>query len=408
MLLVPHIVFLILTVLSHIGASLFFAKPRFNKVITAIIWLIYGIVFLILPPDTPAINFFVSFALHLVLFFTTTTGRTVEKGFLFFSYATTYTCFSSLFNILNNKLNNTVAIVASSLVLMTIMQIILYMVLLPSFRKVAMYIREGWAKFYGVVISFWVLIVGQSVFTLMKPMTTQQTIIFLFTMLAFCVTYIAIFNSMKNIVELSREKQKSLNTELLQTQVDAQVKEAKIVSQNRHDMRHHYQALMSLATDGEMDKIIDYLKLQSESIEAMTTGRFCENETINSILKVYHKKAKNQNIAIDICAAVKPNISVPSPALVTIVANTLENALHGASDSKSATPYIKVSIKHKAGRLVISCENSCIPSLDFKEMPDYLQGIGINSIIFTTEKYNGSCRFSANNGKFTATIIMDE
>ena len=49
MLLVPHIVFLILTVLSHIGASLFFAKPRFNKVITAIIWMIYGIIFLILP-----------------------------------------------------------------------------------------------------------------------------------------------------------------------------------------------------------------------------------------------------------------------------------------------------------------------------------------------------------------------
>jgi hypothetical protein len=41
-------------------------------------------------------------------------------------------------------------------------------------------------------------------------------------------------------------------------------------------------------------------------------------------------------------------------------------------------------------------------------MPDYLQGIGIHSIIFTTEKYNGSCRFCANNGTFTATIIMDE
>ena len=405
---VVFIVFLILTVLSHIGASSFFAKPRFNKIIIALIWILYGFTFLVLPPSTPPVSYFISFMLHGILFFVTTTGRMVEKGFLFFSYATTYTCFSTFFNMMDHIIENIVIKVLCPIVLMAVMQFVLYVLLLPSFRKMAHYILKGWGKFYGIAISFWFLIVGQSMFTMMRPMTIQESIIFLFTVVAFCITYIAIFSSMKNIVELSSEKQKSLNAELLQTQVDAQAEEAKIVSQNRHDMRHHYQALMSLATDGEMDKIIDYLKLQSESIEAMTTGRFCENETINSILKVYHKKAKNQNIAIDICAAVKPNISVPSPALVTIVANTLENALHGASDSKSATPYIKVSIKHKAGRLVISCENSCIPSLDFKEMPDYLQGIGIHSIIFTTEKYNGSCRFSANNGTFTATIIMDE
>ena len=104
-----HILFLILTVLSHIGASLFFAKPRFNKIITVAIWLVYGVVFLVLPPEIPPLNYFVSFALHLVLFFITTTGRTVEKGFLFFSYATTYTCFSTLFNMLDNTLNSIVA-----------------------------------------------------------------------------------------------------------------------------------------------------------------------------------------------------------------------------------------------------------------------------------------------------------
>ena len=73
-----QILFLILTVLSHIGASLFFAKPRFNKIITVAIWLIYGVVFLVLPPDKFYINYFISFALHLVLFFLTTTGRAVE------------------------------------------------------------------------------------------------------------------------------------------------------------------------------------------------------------------------------------------------------------------------------------------------------------------------------------------
>ena len=403
-----HILFLTLTVLSHIGASLFFAKPRFNKIITVTIWLVYGVVFLLLPPDVAYVSYFISFALHLVLFFITTTGRTVEKGFLFFSYATTYTCFSTLFNMLDNTVDSMVSKLVIAVILMAIMQYILYRLLLPSFKKVAMYIREGWGKFYGVVLSFWALIVGQSLFAMMQPMSREESIVFLLTMLAFCITYIAIFNSMKNIVELSREKQKSLHTELLQAQVDAQAMEAEQVRQNRHDMRFHYQALMTLAKAGETDKIIDYLKTRSEILEATTTGRFCENETVNNILKVFYQKATAQNITMEIRAAAKPNISVPSPTLVTIVANILENALHGAIESKAEKPRITVSIKHKAGRLVISCENTCLESLNFDEMPEYLQGVGVHSVMSSAEKHNGSCRFSAADGVFSCVVIMDE
>ena len=95
-----HITFLGLTILSHIGASLFFAEPRFRKLPTAIIWLFYSVVFLIMPPGASMVSYYVSLGLHLVLFFLTTMGRAVEKGFLFFSYATAYTCFGMLFNII--------------------------------------------------------------------------------------------------------------------------------------------------------------------------------------------------------------------------------------------------------------------------------------------------------------------
>ena len=402
-----HIVFLTLTILSHICASLFFAKPRFNKIITAVIWLLYSSVFFVLSPEG-YINYFISVALHLTLFFVTTTGRAVEKGFLFFSYATTYTCFSTLFNMLVQVVDSMTVKAILAFVCMAVMQFVLYRLLLPSFQKVAKYIREGWGKFYAVVLSFWVLIVGQFLFTWMELINGVDKILCLITIVAFCFTYIAIFNSMKNIVELSREKQKSLHTELLQAQVDAQAMETEQVRQNRHDMRHHYQELLSMALEGKTEKIIEYLKIQSKSIEAMNTGHFCEHETINNILKVFHQKATSQNITIDIRAAAKPDISVPSPALVTVVANILENALHGAVESKAKSPNITVSIKHKSGHLVISCENTCSQSLKFEEMPEYLQGIGIHSVISTAEKYNGSCRFSASDGVFSCTIIMDE
>lgn len=403
-----HIIFLGLTILSHIGVSLFFAEPRFRKLPTAIIWLFYSVVFLIMPPDASMVSYFVSFGLHLVLFFLTTMGRAVEKGFLFFSYATIYTCFSMLFNITEQKVESMILKVIFAVIWMAIMQGILYGALLPAFRKVSKYVRRGWGKYYAVVLTFWALVVAQSFPAIVQPVDMKEIMVFLLTLLAYCITYVVLFASMKSMEILSQEKQKSLHSELLQAQVDVQTNEAALVRQNRHDMRFHYQTLLSMANAGELDNIISYVKQQSESIETMTTGRFCENETINNILRVYYEKAVQSQTQITIRAAVKPEISVPSPALVTIVANILENALHGAQESKSMDPWISVSIKHKAGRLVISCRNSCKYALNFLEMPDQLQGVGIHSVISTAEKYNGSCRFSAADGIFSAVVIIDE
>jgi hypothetical protein len=258
------------------------------------------------------------------------------------------------------------------------------------------------------VLSFWALIVGQTLFTMMKKVSLEQSVIFLLTIISFCITYIAIFNGMKNVVELSREKQRSLLTELLQAQVDAQAKEAELVRQNRHDMRFHYQALMTLARTGETDKLIEYLNMQSESLEMTATGRFCENETINNVLKVFYQKAQKQGITMDICAAAKPNLTVPSPDIVTVVANILENAIHGVMEVHTENPKITISIKHKSSRLVICCENTCSKAMNFDEMPEYMQGIGVHSVISTAEKFGGTCRFSAADGVFCCKVIMDE
>ena len=403
-----QLIFFILTPLSHIGASLFFAKPRFSKWATAGIWLLYVVLMMILPPDTPAANFFLALGVHFVLFFVTTTGSAQEKGFLFFSYASIYTCCSTLYTVVNSHLHGELAKCIFSIALMAMMQVILYAVLLPAFRKVAPYIHAGWGKYYAVVLGFFALIVVQPAFPGMEPMEDRAVVIFLLTILAFCITYTSVFSSMKNMVELTREKQRKTHAELLLMQVQSQAKEAELVRQNRHDMRHHYQMLLSYAESGDLGKLTDYLQRQTEGIEHITTGRFCENETVNNILKVYHQKAIQQNIAMEIRAAAKPSIAADAPDLVAIVANVLENAIHGAGKSGSASPFIHVNIKHQSGRFVVSCDNSCVKSLKFDEMPEYLKGIGIQSITTTADKYGGSCRFSAKDGVFRCIIIMDE
>ena len=405
---IGQLIFFLLTPLSHIGASLFFAKPRFGKWATTAIWLLYVAMMMILPPDTPTLNFFLTLAIHFILFFVTTTGSVQEKGFLFFSYASIYTCCGTLYSVIDARLQSELLLIVFALGLMALMQVLLYAVLLPSFRKVAPYIRTGWGKFYAVVLSFFALVVMQTAFPVLSPMSDKELAVFLLTILAFCITYVSVFASMKNMVELTREKQRKTHAELLLMQVQSQAKEAELIRQNRHDMRHHYEMLLSYSENGNLEQFTEYLKRHTEHIEAITTGRFCENETVNNILKVYHQKANEQNIATEIRAAAKPNLSADAPDLVAIVANVLENALHGAAESGSEEPFMHVNIKHQSGRFVVICDNSCATSLDFEEMPEYLRGIGIQSITATADKYSGSCLFSAKGGVFHCMVIMDE
>ncbi|MBR6824166.1 MAG: hypothetical protein IKM70_03760, partial [Firmicutes bacterium] len=158
------LIFFLLTPFSHIGASLFFARPRFGKAATAGIWLLYVALMMILPPDTPTANFFLTLTAHFILFFVTTTGSVAEKGFLFFSYANIYTCCSTVFSIANSRLHSNLLSVIVAVSLMLLMQVLLYAVLLPAFRRVSPYIHSGWGKFYAVVLGFFVLILAQAAF----------------------------------------------------------------------------------------------------------------------------------------------------------------------------------------------------------------------------------------------------
>ncbi|MBR7114106.1 MAG: hypothetical protein IKC76_06290, partial [Firmicutes bacterium] len=314
------LIFFLLTPFSHIGASLFFARPRFGKAATAGIWLLYVALMMILPPDTPTANFFLTLTAHFILFFVTTTGSVAEKGFLFFSYANIYTCCSTVFSIANSRLHSNLLSVIVAVSLMLLMQVLLYAVLLPAFRRVSPYIHSGWGKFYAVVLGFFVLILAQAAFPVHVAMSNKEAGIFLLTILAFCITYVSVFASMQNMVELTREKQKQTHTELLLAQVSSQAKEAELVRRNRHDMRHHYQMLLSYAQNREWDELTDYLQRQTQRVEALSPGRFCENETVNNILRVYHQKAADQGIAMEIRAAAKPELAAAAPDLVAIIA----------------------------------------------------------------------------------------
>ena len=399
---------LILSVLSHVGMSIFFAKPRYNKLITALIWLVYAVVFLVLPPTTTKLNYTFMLLLNAALFFIATKGKPIEKGFLFISYASIYTAFGAFASFIIEKEMHIAAKIVFMVLIMAVLQILLYIIILPKYKKVSVYIDKGFGKYYVIVSAFLVVTALQTIYIDGGTSTHNGRFqIFVATTAVFFVTYAALFSSLKDMAELAKEKRKQIHTELLETRVQAQENEVMWARKSYHDIRHHNDAILALAKTGDLDSIIRYLEKQNVEMNSQHEERFCENETINNVLQVYRAKAKAANIRFLADAVAKKETPVSSHDLVAILANVVENALHGAIDSNADDPMISVNIYYKAKKMVIVCENSCNPSLVFApDMPREMWGVGIHSIVSTAEKYGGTCRFTAENGVFRATVAF--
>ena len=87
-----------------------------------------------------------------------------------------------------------------------------------------------------------------------------------------------------------------------------------------------------------------------------------------------------------------------------MVTNLFENAIHATSKLKDKNKRIDIYIKDSAQRLLIKVENPCKTNLTFDET---LFGVGILSVISTTNKYEGMYDFTAADGIFCAKINLN-
>ena len=205
------------------------------------------------------------------------------------------------------------------------------------------------------------------------------------------------------------------NARMVQWQLSAMTERIESVSamedqlrRARHDLRHHNRTLAAYARQGDTEGLLHYLEQQDAYERESVMQRFCENETLNNILRVYGRMAAQRSVRTEVLAQAPAALPVRDPDLVAIVANLYENAINGAAESGGENPSLSLRLQEKAGKFVIRCENDCDGKLNFEgQVPERLWGIGMRSIMVAAERYHGECSFTANNGRFVAVVLLD-
>lgn len=181
------------------------------------------------------------------------------------------------------------------------------------------------------------------------------------------------------------------------------------VQKDRHDYRHHTQMLLQYAKNGDTQAIIDYLDDFEAQYERKFT-RLCDNRIIDAVLRAYPRKAEQNNITLSIDAVVDSELNIEDSDVVAMLGNMLENALNAAMKAP-APRIIDVTVKKKGIKLILEVKNSANGNICFdNNIPKRSKGggIGVKSIIYSAERYQGDVIFNYENGIFTCCAILND
>ncbi len=412
------IIELIFILVAHAAAGIYSSTLKYSKKTTYIIWGTWIVLqtALLFYTETSLANlplqFFFGFIFPLVgqymIFFITTKGRFTQRLFTILTYSIFFCIITSPFIMIKDthrELHWSLTVFIQAVLFICIVTYYLRCVC-PLCRKAAKNITTGWAPLIFVNVVFIITIILSSVFPVrLTGFDDPAFITFIFLSISILSVYPVIFSNINSLSEAAMKRAVETQNELLLAQIEAETAQLSADSHSRHDRRHHNLVMLEYANNDDYESLKAYLRSLVESDnEVWGEVRYCENMTINTVLTVYERRAKENGISVTISAEGSRDLNVLPQDLVIVIANLFENAINATAKLKKNDKRIDILIKESSQRLVIKVENPCRANLTYDET---IYGVGIRSVIATANKYEGMYDFTAEDGVFSAKIILN-
>ena len=254
-------------------------------------------------------------------------------------------------------------------------------------------------------------------FTLLNmEVTTSQSVLLSSVKVGLVVINIVCFYM---IINLSKSRKALTENILLKQQNDFQKNYADSVKQQyeeicrlKHDMKHSYTLITTLAHEEKYGELRDYLQKYSNDIQNTEVMINTDNEYVNAIINIKLKTAKSKGINI-LCATVKDFSGINDVDLCNLISNILDNAIE--SCEKCAEPNIEISISSNDDKILINVKNSImdspfnkkgelVTSKHTNKKEQEYHGYGIKTIKRIAEDYSGKADFYEEDDMFCCYV----
>lgn len=412
---------LILLYLGHSFTMNALAPSKFLPKKTIALWSVF-ILFcltLSLPPllidyaGFVELVFCVIFVLYVIFFFWISAGSFTFKCFSYATYMYLFSVFAFIPAFITYYFfdsSNIIDMCIRYSLFYLPFNLIFYKFLRKDYLNIAQNVNHGFGVSALVPILFSINFFHKYIFSYMRTLEFDYELADICLNFALMLAvYFLTFKFMKLVFTETEIKQIKMQNEFLSEQIQTYDQQNEILKRVRHDFKHHNALLLEYAQTNEIDKLINHLKTGEEVAEKELQAPLSNNAIINAIVSSYAQKAARKNLETQFNIKVAQDLPVDDIDFVAIIANIMENAINSANQKEIEKGFLTLDMKQMGNKLIIHCQNSCLDNITFiDDLPvnKNNNGIGINSILKSSEKYAGITDFKTDGKVFTTNIIL--
>ena len=317
--------------------------------------------------------------------------------------------------ILDFYLGNTYIFMAvSRLILCPLICLVFLKWIRPFYLNLHKKVTKGWYTFSVIALIFYMLMsVAISVpsHIVQRP---EQLPAFILLMILLPFTYLHIFTTLhyqQNTYEaMEKEHVLSLQMANLMSRVEEFEAVTQLLREERHNFRHQIRTAVTLAENGEYEKLKALAAEYTESTKEKILENYCQHTLLNAVFSSYMQEAKWKSIPVSVKMAFPEILPVNESELATVFANAIENAIYACEKTEPANQYIKITVI-QVPCFMIQIQNGFDGVISFDEnhipvSPREGHGFGIRSIVTFCEKHQAFYEFKAEEQQFSMKIIF--
>ena len=224
------------------------------------------------------------------------------------------------------------------------------------------------------------------------------------------------------IPETARIYRQNLERKSLEQQLNEQVRHYRQMETRdeqfrrlHHDMKHHWQTVQTLLSEGKSREVLDYVARIQEQLSSparrciMNTG----NPFLDAVLTSKLEQASEADIQTDTEIMVIKNMNIDMADCSIIFGNILDNAIEACRLIRSPEQRrISVKLLYKKNMLVCGFSNSMSQDVPVragfpttKPSPEQ-HGLGLSNVREAAAKYGGNLNIRAEQGRFEVSFVL--
>lgn len=225
---------------------------------------------------------------------------------------------------------------------------------------------------------------------------------------ALCV--VGLFLIRRTLYNMIDRRIERFQSELIEKQVREIQNMYRHVRGWRHDYRNHINNMKIQLSEGNYDKLSDYLNELADDLDTVDTVIKTGNVMADAILNSKLNVAEKMNIKLNVKANVPDKLPMSDVELCSMLGNILDNAVEACGTLPEEERFMRVYIGKLKGQLYLSVQNSA--GKVRKSKNTYLStkegehGYGLFRIDRVAKRYGGYVNRHNEEGVFATEIMV--